>query len=707
MSRARKRLMKLFSGKEKKVNKFPQTGPGLLVTAELDDAIARCKAEVERIARDCRAKNRKFRDLEFDLENDKTRTLSAISPDDDEIFFPADVHRVTQIFSKPQFFSHSAANASDIKQGMLGDCWFLSALSTVSTAPGLIEKICVARDEKVGVYGFIFFRDNFWVTVIIDDLLFTSVPKWEELRSEEQELYHNSKDSYNATARKGGASLFFAKSGTAGETWVPLIEKAYAKLHGNFAYLSGGRTCEGIEDLTGGVSTIILSNDILDVDRFWEEELTRANKDRLFGCCFMGLSSVRSGVEGATVQGLIGSHAYSVLRAVEVNGKRFVVVRNPWGQSEWTGRWSDGSKEWTSEWLQYLEVLGHQFGDDGQFVMEYSDWLECFSQIDRTRLFDDEWVMSSQYLAVKCPPLPAAWSFGDVCFKLSISDPTTAVIVLSQLDERYFRDLAGAVSWNIDFCIVKDGENEHIADSARSVFYQRSVHLEVELEAGDYTVYVRLDRSLGESDGDDTVSPSQMRMLSRILTERAKSRLIAENVTYESEKANMPYTVSRLIELENAVSEWADNEEEEEEEEKSTKKKAATASKDTGKKGKGGKSNTKSSNSSSAAVLRDSGANNGADDDDDDDGDGDYVPPWLQAAMANPSGGDDDSGESGELKIPYDSPNEIVIGLKVYTSKEVSCSIAGLLSQVQSVGEDGEDDENEDDGDEDENDEDE
>lgn len=71
-----------------------------------------------------------------------------------------------------------------------------------------------------------------------------------------------------------------------------------------------------------------------------------------------------------TVQGLIGDHAYSVLRAVEVKGKRFVIVRNPWGKSEWTGRWSDGSKEWTSEWLEAMPSLGHVFGDDGQFVME-------------------------------------------------------------------------------------------------------------------------------------------------------------------------------------------------------------------------------------------------------------------------------------------------------------------------------------------------
>lgn len=111
--------------------------------------------------------------------------------------------------------------------------------------------------------------------------------------------------------------------------------------------------------------------DILDTDRFWREELLNVNQDRLFGCHFYPLeTSRRRTLDSPTTNGLIANHAYSVLRAVEYNGKRFVVIRNPWGQSEWTGPWSDGSKEWTREWLDALPILGHVFGDDGQFVME-------------------------------------------------------------------------------------------------------------------------------------------------------------------------------------------------------------------------------------------------------------------------------------------------------------------------------------------------
>ncbi|KAF4594311.1 hypothetical protein EYR40_009114 [Pleurotus pulmonarius] len=534
----------------------PERQAGLLVTAELDRALEECKARVAAISKLCRAKNKKYRDIEFDLENDRDLCLyglpTASAPD---MHVPSDVQRVTQIFDDPQFFV-DGADANDIVQGGLGDCWFLSALAMMATAKGLVEKFCVAQDEVVGVYGFVFFRDSYWVPVVIDDMLYTSIPKFEELHSSEKHLYHNNRDDYNKLARKGNKSLSFAKSGTEGETWVPLLEKAYAKLHGDYASLSGGEASEAVEDLTGGVATIIPVKDILDTDKFWHDELCKANVDRLFGCSFDTLDTTRSGDLDANVRGLQGGHAYSVLRAVECRGKRFVILRNPWGKSEWTGPWSDGAKEWTAEWLAMLPEIGHVFGEDGQFMMDYSDFLECWDQIDRTLLFDSSWLMSAQWLRVEAEPLPSAWTYGDVSFTISVPEPTAAVIVLSKLDDRYFKDLAYRHWWNFNFVLFRAGESEVLAESSHARLWSRSVNVELELDAGDYVLHVRIDRKYRHiplkysvplpPEAIELEQEWASRKLSRVKTERAKGQSIATNINPKCQARNLPRPLAEL-----------------------------------------------------------------------------------------------------------------------------------------------------------------
>jgi Calpain family cysteine protease len=82
-------------------------------------------------------------------------------------------------------------------------------------------------------------------------LLFTRVPKYEQLTRDEKEIYHFDKERYNQTARKSVDALYFSKTGVTGDTWIPLVEKAYAKAHGDYGSVMYGRTCDALEDMTG------------------------------------------------------------------------------------------------------------------------------------------------------------------------------------------------------------------------------------------------------------------------------------------------------------------------------------------------------------------------------------------------------------------------------------------------------------------------
>ncbi|KAJ7758809.1 cysteine proteinase [Mycena maculata] len=517
---------------------------GLLSSPELDTVLAECRSHVARIAQQCRARNSRYRDVDFDVENDRDRCLNGLVVTD--VYNPADVQRLSELFENPQFFV-GGPHSNEIIQGQkCSNCWFISALAATATVDGLVEKYCVARDEQVGVYGFVFWRDVRWVSVIVDDLICTSIPKYEELSSAEKALFQNDKDRYNVSARKGSKTLYFAKSGATGETWVPLVEKAYAKLHGDYGSLYGGYAREGVEDLTGGVSSFIQCKDILDKDKFWTEELLRVNHDRLFACSFQGLSPTRNGDFNATVSGLWGNHSYSILRTLEHAGKRFLVLRNPCGEAEWTGPWSDGSKDWTPEWIEALPVLGHAFGAPGQFVMEYKDFLSSFEQVDRTRLFDASWTMKYEVLRVPSRPFPdSGFGYGDLCFSFSISKTAGAVIVLSQLDGRYFKGVASPCYWNFDFILYRRGQKEPIDMSSHSRFTSRSVSLEFQkLEEGEYIVHCRLDQvPFSEKTSTDAWSQSK---LARVITEKAISESVATNVEADFHEKNLPIPLNIL-----------------------------------------------------------------------------------------------------------------------------------------------------------------
>jgi hypothetical protein len=74
----------------------------------------------------------------------------------------------------------------------------------------------------------------------------------------------NPEEAYRRIYQSNNSSLYFASCRHPQETWLALLEKAFAKAHGDYAAIEGGYGGEGIEDLTGGVTSEIFTTDILD-----------------------------------------------------------------------------------------------------------------------------------------------------------------------------------------------------------------------------------------------------------------------------------------------------------------------------------------------------------------------------------------------------------------------------------------------------------
>jgi len=334
----------------------------------------------------------------------------------------------------------------------------LAALAVVSNIPGLLEKLCVKRNEEIGVYGFIFFKDGDWVSTVVDDQLF-----------------------YTIEPRSFKNSLYFGACKEERETWLPLMEKAYAKIHGDYKTIEGGHTSEGIEDLTGGVASVIFTNDILDKNRLWEE-MQNVNKTLLMGCAI----NYVDGDGQVDKHGIQRNHAYSVLRVAEVAGERLVEIRNPWGVIEWNGDWSDHSDKWTPE---LSKTLGHKKDDDGRFWMSYKDFLKVFTVIDSCRIFDDSWSVASGWIPYHVEPRSSGK------FEFEIKKASETVFVLTLPDTRYrgasFTEYEYFPSFH-----VYDSENKMVKRSRpQPSYFQRSVSCDVKhLKPGKYTIVPMIRR---------------------------------------------------------------------------------------------------------------------------------------------------------------------------------------------------------------------
>ena len=228
--------------------------------------------------------------------------------------------RVENIFgSKNYQVFYEGINKDDIIQGGLGDCYFLSAVAAICKYPELVEKLFLIKAKSnEHCYGCYYRINGIWKLVLVDDYL---------------PCYGSWGKNFSFTSTNGN------------ELWVILLEKAWAKLNGCYARVIGGEAHEIFEIITNTHSEKIK------IKRGQEQEIwNKLSEGEKKGYIMTAGTSGDTYNLDLEENGLVPGHAYTVVKVQEFQTSygnvRLVNMRNPWGNGEWSGEWSDASSRW-------------------------------------------------------------------------------------------------------------------------------------------------------------------------------------------------------------------------------------------------------------------------------------------------------------------------------------------------------------------------
>ncbi|CAF1334029.1 unnamed protein product [Adineta ricciae] len=238
----------------------------------------------------------------------------------------------------------SNPQAVDIEQGQLGDCWLLAALSLITERPGMLRRVLLTQTiNPQGTYLVRICHNGLWKNILVDDY-------------------------FPCTDRN---RLAFSRA-RKGQLFVPLIEKACAKVFGSYESLRRGSTAEGLQLLTGAPCHQIDLNPYKkkpDPSLVWDQLLSACQSKLL-----IGVSTCRNDLKIEEYQriGIEPNHAFSLLLATKVSNYRYVLIRDPHGNT----KYSDNSI--VNSQLQAIYETNHTLGI---FWISFEKFLHYFDSL--------------------------------------------------------------------------------------------------------------------------------------------------------------------------------------------------------------------------------------------------------------------------------------------------------------------------------------
>ena len=262
--------------------------------------------------------------------------------------------RASQITGKHTLFGNGIS-ADDAIQGEVGNCWFIAAASAVADAdPSLVKKAFLNTSNTLnaaGIYAVDIYTLGVPHTVVVDDFMPRSL---------------NDSDVVANT---------FGNVGKDGSLWGPILEKAFAKMVGNYLHTSGGVMAHGVRRIVGGPYEKHMHKKT-NANALWKELQAHEGKKDIITVCTEGSNHLETDKDGLTL-----GHAFTVLGIHTLsNGVRLVKIRNPWGKETFKGAWSDTSALWTDEHAKKVGLK--KTLNDGIFHMSIEDYAKKFELTD-------------------------------------------------------------------------------------------------------------------------------------------------------------------------------------------------------------------------------------------------------------------------------------------------------------------------------------
>jgi hypothetical protein len=377
---------------------------------------ARVTKQVQDIVADCKQNSKQYVSPKFKPTN-KSLYLNGKAPKStNHMAIPNRWMRVREICGEDSVLFSAESNPGDVVQGGVSDCWLLGGLSAILAGGVQLKDLFIAYDADVGVYAIRFFIDGDWNEAIVDDYIPVDV----------------------------NGQPVYGRNRNPKEYWVMILEKAFAYYYSGYEGIHFGYEAHAMEALTGGVKQRIEVPDNIASDekaqaKIYAELCAALQRGDAYAVAVRDKATdekkEKELKETKRDDGLITGHAYGFLNTY-TDGKsvQLLKLRNPWGDDEWKGAYSKGSKEWTPE---LKAAIGEEKGDQkGSFWISSKDFFANFGQIAGVRMFD-----ASYKASVTCAFIEQDnRKEQDKSFAIVPETQCEVLIVLQQRDARYWSD---------------------------------------------------------------------------------------------------------------------------------------------------------------------------------------------------------------------------------------------------------------------------